>query len=113
MRSLSSWYATYAKLRRRDIPVHVLQYDKLVNDFEKELMKLVQFLNFPISEEAIQCVIAANAKMKLFQRQKSRSENSPYTSEQEKAIKTKIDALKDVWEAHSVSYHEWTWSSSV
>ena len=84
-----------------------------MNDFEKELMKLVQFLNFPISEEAIQCVIAANAKMKLFRRQKSRSENSPYTSEQENVIKTRIDALKDVWEAHSVSYHEWTWSTSV
>ena len=111
--SLAVWYATYSKLRRRDIPVHVLQYEKLVNDFEDELLKLVRFLNFPISEDAIQCVIAANAKMKLFQRQKSRSEYSPYTSEQEKAIKRKIDALNDVWEAHGVSYHEWTWSSSV
>ena len=113
MRSLNTWFKAYANLRKRDIPVHVLQYDKLVNDFEEELLKLVQFLNFPISEDAIQCVIAANGKMKLFRRPKNQSEHSPYTLEQEKAIKKKIDALKDVWEAHGVSYHEWTWSSGV
>jgi hypothetical protein len=106
---LHSWEQTHVWLRRKDLTIHVLQYDKLVSEFEEEVRKLVSFLNFPISEESIDCVVRANANMTLFRRNRKQVEKSPFSEEQEEAIYKTIYSLEDVWNMYKVDYKKWKW----
>lgn len=86
--------------------VTVVSYDALVSDFEEELKKFVSAINFPVKQEAIDCLL--HNSMDAHKRNKKKGEN-PYTEEQEEVIRATVELMKTLWEKHEIDYKSWTW----
>lgn len=89
-------------------PTLVVSYDQMVDDIEPELRKIARFLNFPLKEDRIQCVVGHT--MDAHRRNRKRTDN-PYTEKQQQIIQYAILSLKDVWEKHSIRYQDWQWQA--
>lgn len=89
-------------------PTLVVSYDQMVDDIEPELRKIAGFLNFPLKEDRIQCVVGHT--MDAHRRNRKRTDN-PYTEKQQVIIQRAILSLRDVWEKHSIRYQDWQWQA--
>lgn len=45
-------------LSQEDTPVHVVQYEKLKSDTERELKRILAFLNISVTVERMECVMS-------------------------------------------------------
>ena len=84
----------------------VVSYDEMVANIELELNKIVQFLDFPVKEEKIRCVVEHT--MDAHKRNRNGTVN-PYTEEQTHIIQGVILSLKHIWEEHGIRYQDWKW----
>ena len=107
--ALKKWkvsVSTWLKVQERKEPLHIVQFDNLVEDVEPELRKLADFLKLPVAEEDIQCV--AKNRMETYKRTKSRGP-SPYSQDQAAKIQSAIMAYRHMWDALNISYSRWKW----
>ena len=84
----------------------VVSYDEMVANIEPELNKIVHFLDLPVKEEKIRCVVGHT--MDAHKRSRNGTVN-PYTEEQTRIIQGVILSLKHIWEEHGIRYQDWKW----
>ena len=99
--SITSWIVYNGR------PVHVVSYDQLLVTMEAELLRLLHFVDFPVSTERLDCVVRSSSNSFKYDRLKYRD---PFTEEQKQEIQEAIIKYKDYWHLHKVSYH-WTWET--
>ena len=107
--ALKKWMASmsiWRKTQEQKKPLHIVQFDSLVEDFEPELRKLASFLKLPVAEKDIQCV--TRNRMETYKRSKSRGP-SPYSQDQANQIHSAIMSYKYIWDAHNINYTKWKW----
>ena len=86
----------------------VIQFDKLVEDLEAELRKLVKFINYSVSEASISCVVQKDGEMKGYRRATTKGP-VPYTAKQLDQIKKGISEFAPQFEKLGLSYNTWAW----
>ena len=91
------------------LPSLVISYDNLISDFEQEIRKLVSFIDFPVSEEAIKCVVENKEKLTSFKRRQDSGGANPYSQQQVSSIRDVVWQYKALWKKHDIKYKEWTW----
>jgi hypothetical protein len=78
-------------------------------NFEQEIRGLLSFINFPVSEETINCVVKNGEKMATFKRQRYAMQGSPYSTQQKSMIDAVIQHYVSLWRKHKVNYKLWKW----
>lgn len=107
---LNGWQVVLDKwLLKSAIPSHVVSYDSLLVNFEQEIRGLLSFINFPVSEETINCVVKNGEKMATFKRQRYAMQGSPYSTQQKSMIDAVIQHYVSLWRKHKVNYKLWKW----
>ena len=99
--SVESWLMHSSK------PVHVVSYDQLLATTEAELLRLVHFLDIPISTRTVACIVNSSSNSYKYDRFGPRN---PFSEEQRKQVQEVILKYERVWHKHKVSYH-WTWDT--
>ena len=88
------------------IPVHVVQYENLVENFKVELGNMVSFLNQTVSSEMLDCL--AKEKTDQYQR-KVHSEESLLSPKQTERIQQWIKKNEQTLKRFNINSKEWTW----
>lgn len=89
---LSAWKQTNLDwLHNFTGPTHVIFYDKLVQNVEETLTKLLEFLEFPVTQKNLQC--ALDRKEGIYRRRKRVLNFDPYTPEMKKILKEEEDKV--------------------
>ena len=91
------------------LPALILSYDNLISDFEREIRKLVSFIDFPVSEEVIKCVVGNREKLTSFKRRQNKKGANPYSQQQASSIRDVVRQYTALWKKHNINYKEWTW----
>lgn len=89
---LSAWKQTNLDwLHNFTGPTHVIFYDKLVQNVEETLTKLLEFLEFPVTQKNLQC--ALDRQEGIYRRRKRVLNFDPYTPEMKKILKEEEDKI--------------------
>ena len=104
----SSNVLSWVVQRGSKFPTLVVSYDEMVANTELELRKIAEFLNFPVKEDRIQCVVSHT--MDAHRRNRNRTVN-PYTERQQRIIQHAILSLRSIWEKHDIRYQDWQWQA--
>jgi hypothetical protein len=87
-------------------PVHIVQYENLVDNFKVELEPMVSFLNQTLAPEKLDCLI--KEKNDHYQRQKHASVNI-FTEEQTAQIEDWITDHEEALTRLKINYKNWKW----
>lgn len=98
-----SWsFALHTWLSQSQIPVHVVQYEKLVSDVRRELEKMLVFLGYHVSNTTMDCV-TANSSGK-FKRTDHLNFN-PFSTENRALVNRIIRQAAPLLAQHGIKYN--------
>ena len=78
----------------------VVKYENLLSDLHTELERMMKFLEFPYTEDDLQCTI--KSAVEGFHRKHNK--NVPYTPEQRKLVSAQIKLANEVLHHYSIQY---------
>ena len=85
------------------IPVHIVQYESLVNDTHGELKKILDFLDIQVSREAVECAVQNSGGR--FKRTHHLNFN-PFSTENCDAINRYISQATPLLARHGIKYKQ-------
>ena len=88
------------------IPVHVAQYENLIENLKLELTKMLSFLNQTVSSEMLDCLTKDHSDQ--YQR-KVHSEQSLLSQKQATRIQRWIKENEETLLRFNISFQKWTW----
>ena len=88
-------------LGSKKTPLLVVKYENLLADLHTELKRIMEFLNFPYTEDDLQCTI--NSAMEGFHR-KHDNITDRYTPEQRRLVLTQIKLANEVLHHYNITY---------
>ena len=88
-------------LSQEDTPVHVVQYERLKSDTERELRKVVAFLNIDVSEERMKCVM--RNKQGMFKREGHLNFN-PYSKTNTESLNRHMSQALPLLAKYNITY---------
>ena len=104
------WLWDYYVLNQtHPFPVHIIEYENLIDNLEWELKTMVVFLNQTVQPDKIECLIDQNNDN--YQRKNHRSENT-FSSEQTLKIEKWITNNEHTLKKLNVRYEKWKWEQS-
>ena len=83
-------------------PVHIVQYENLLADLRGEMIKILKFLDFEVSEQILDCVVRNSAGR--FKRSHHLNFN-PYTQENKEAVNRYIRQAAPILARHGITYN--------
>ena len=81
--------------------VLVVKYENLLTDLHTELKRMMLFLEFPYTEDDLQCTI--NSAFEGFHRKHKGNVTDPYTPELRKLVSTQIQLANKILQSY-ISY---------
>ena len=89
-------------LAQNQVPVHVLQYERLSTDLRGELVKTLKFLDYHVSNETIDCVLENS--MGQFKRTHHLNFD-PFTNENREAMNRYLRLASPLLAKHGIKYN--------
>jgi len=89
-------------LRTTKTPMLVLKYENLLTDLHTELERMMKFLEFPYTEDDLQCTI--KSAVEGFHRKHNKNFTDLYTPEQRKLVSAQIKLANEVLHHYSIQY---------
>lgn len=90
-------------LSQKEIPVHIVLYENLLSDLRSELVRMLDFLDFQVSNETLDCVIEnSTGKFKRTQHLNF----DPFTSENKAAVNRFIRQADPLLARHGIKYKQ-------
>jgi len=89
------WYTTFAPKN-----CLVVRYENLVNNTEKELRRMVKFLNVSVTDDIMDCVMRNNVGK--FKRKKKKLDFDPFTEEMKQVLNKRKEYVYNVLNAGDV-----------
>lgn len=98
----ATWaFLLHTWLAKKRMPVLVIQYEALVEHTERELSKIIEFLNFPVNSNDIKCAVENGNG--VFKRTKHLDFN-PYSTENYEAMNRYISQAAPILAQYGIKY---------
>jgi len=81
----------------------VVKYENLLTDLHSELKRMMEFLEFPFTEDDLQCTI--NSTFEGFHRKHNNKKViNPYTPQQRKVVSAQVELANEILRHYNISY---------
>ena len=84
------------------MPILVVQYESMVENTERELTRILEFLNFPVNDSSIKCAVENGSG--IFKRAQHLHFN-PYSIENREAMNRYISQAAPILAQYGIEYH--------
>jgi len=89
-------------LGSNDRPTMVIQYENLFTNLVGELKRILEFLEFPYTDDTIQCVLSSQSSRNSFYRNHDKGFD-PYTASQKENILHHIENVNKILQSHKLA----------
>lgn len=102
-KSVAWAYLIHTWLSQTDTKIHVVQYERLVQDVRQELVKILDFLEIKVKDEDIDCAVENRGG--AFKRTKHLNFD-PYTRENKDAVNRCIAQASPLLAKYGITYEQ-------
>ena len=88
-------------MQSSELPTLVLCYEEMVTDVYKEIKNMLDFIEYPYTEDDIQCTVKSTNEK--FHRKHTRSFD-PYTPEQRDYIMKQVASVNHILKQYNINY---------